>query len=136
MKTEELASHLILKYGNDTPLHELPKTEFLAGGLVSDLLKTAGYYRSSKMIIKNLNWWSKTTSEFIDEVKARTLKNYSISIHFPLYNTKAKHLRDALADCPHIPRSVTDAASFEKWLERIGAYGAIYENGVGVARFS
>jgi hypothetical protein len=67
---EILLRQLIEKYGKDTPLCGLPDSEFFTGGLVTDLLRAVGYDEAGNITLNHLNWWSKTVSEFVDEVQA------------------------------------------------------------------
>lgn len=45
---------------------------------------------------------------------------------------EAESVADALSQVD-VPSSVVDAATFEGWLERVGGYGEIHEDGVIVA---
>lgn len=46
---------------------------------------------------------------------------------------EAKNLAKALAEWGEAPKSVKTAEQFEAWLEKVGGYGGIQENGVQIA---
>jgi hypothetical protein len=46
---------------------------------------------------------------------------------------RARNLKQALEEWGEAPRWVRNARSFERWLNRVGGFGAIREDGVEIA---
>lgn len=57
---------LVLKYGAETPLHDLPDFEFETGGIVGETVKALGYIDGGRSTIDQNGCWNLTTSEFME----------------------------------------------------------------------
>jgi hypothetical protein len=79
------------------------------------------------------HWCAGTSHPKCDEV-GRLIKTYYIYTDAGSEEIEAASLEEALADWGEAPKWVKDARTFEKWLEKVGGFGAIQEDGVEIAR--
>ena len=62
------------------------------------------------------------------------MKKYYISTDSGSEEITAKNIHLALEEWGEAPESVDSALKFEVWLEEVGGYGVIEENGIQIAR--
>jgi hypothetical protein len=79
------------------------------------------------------HWCSGTSHPECDE-RGRLLKKYYIWTDAESEEIKAASIEEALAEWGEAPEWVRDGRSFERWLNKVGGFGAIQEDGVEIAR--
>jgi hypothetical protein len=79
------------------------------------------------------HWCAGTSHPECDEV-GRLIKTYYIYTDSGSEEIKAASLEEALAEWGEAPKWVRDSRSFERWLNKVGGFGAIQEDGVEIAR--
>jgi len=69
------------------------------------------------------------------ELKPNTnMKTYDITTDSGSQTIEAKTLAEALREWDEAPTKVTTAKAWETWLEKLGGFGNIQEDGVVIAR--
>jgi hypothetical protein len=79
------------------------------------------------------HWCAGTLHPECDGV-GRLIKTYYIYTDAGSEEIEAASLEEALAEWGEAPEWVKDSRTFEKWLNKVGGYGAIQEDGVEIAR--
>jgi DNA-binding PadR family transcriptional regulator len=79
------------------------------------------------------HWCAYTAHPECDE-NGQKIKTYYIYTDAGSEEIEAASLEEALAEWGEAPKWVRDGRSFERWLNKVGGFGAIQEDGVEIAR--
>jgi hypothetical protein len=79
------------------------------------------------------HWCAGASHPKCNEV-GRLIKTYYIYTDAGSEEIEAASLEEALTEWGEAPKWVKDPLTFEKWLNKVGGFGAIQENGVEIAR--